>query len=88
MEVIFPWERDDIIVRSRSEDSPEEGQEGAAFATTLASMASRADNEARIRKLAEGIRSVERTSELTIDEIIANIRAELDEAGSEETEEK
>lgn len=86
MEVIFPWERDDIVVRSTAEDSTDEDTGDAAFATMLTSMAVEADTDARIRTLAEGVRSIASSSEMTTDEVLARVEAALDAGGSDDAE--
>lgn len=77
MEVIFPWERDDIVVRS-TEQEADEGAGGPAFASALAALSGEIDTAARIRTLAEGVRALERSSDLEAEEVIARIEAMLD----------
>lgn len=84
MEVIFPWERDDFIVRSTAEDSPKEGESDAAFATMLTSIAVEADTDARIRTLAAGVRSIASASGMTTDEVLDRVEAALDADGSDD----
>lgn len=83
MEVIFPWERDDIVVRSRAGGSSEEA-EGAKnatdrtpFATMLATLATYEDNEARIQALADGIQTVVHSSEMTTEEVLSRVESAL-----------
>lgn len=78
MEIIFPWERDDIVVRS-GDDGSAEATEGAGFASMVTAMSKQADDEARIRSLADGVRAVERDSDLTAEAVLDRVASVLEE---------
>lgn len=86
MEIILPWERDDIEVLHSDDTSSDADDGGTPPAAMFASLARSLDTEGRIAQLADGVEALARATDRAPEDILDEIAVRLEGRADAESE--